>query len=169
MVLDAHVRAFEFFGGACRKGIYDNLKTVVSKVLLGRDRVFNRRFQNLAFHYLFEPVACTPAARWENGQVERQVGFVRQRFFAKRRKFADLDELNQWLADQCRTVASGHRYPEYPGQTVAEVFAAEQASLVRVKVPSTATRKSRPRPPSPPWSVLTATGTACTSRQQANQ
>ncbi len=134
MVLDAHVRAFEFFGGACRKGIYDNLKTVVSKVLLGRDRVFNRRFQNLASHYLFEPVACTPAAGWEKGQIERQVGFVRQRFFAKRRKFADFDELNQWLADQCRTVAAGHRHPEYPGQTVAEVFAREQASLVRVKV-----------------------------------
>jgi transposase len=97
MVLDAHVRAFEFFGGACRKGIYDNLKTVVSKVLLGRDRVFNRRFQNLASHYLFEPVACTPAAGWEKGQVERQVGFVRQRFFAKRRKFADLDELTSGL------------------------------------------------------------------------
>lgn len=135
MALDTHVRAFEFFGGACRKGIYDNLKTVVSKVLLGRDQVFNRRFLNLASHYLFEPVACTPAAGWEKGQIERQVGFVRQRFFANRRKFADLDELNQWLADQCRTLAAGHRHPEYPGQTVAEVFAREQASLVRVKVP----------------------------------
>lgn len=134
MVLDAHVRAFEFFGGACRKGIYDNLKTVVSKVLMGKDRVFNRRFQNLASHYLFEPVACTPAAGWEKGQIERQVGFVRQRFFAIRRKFADLDELNRWLADQCRTVAAGYRHPEHPGQTVAEVFAKEQASLVRVQV-----------------------------------
>ncbi|CAG0972476.1 Insertion sequence putative ATP-binding protein [Anaerolineae bacterium] len=33
MVLDAHVHAFEFFSGACRKGIYDNLK--------------NRKFFNL--------------------------------------------------------------------------------------------------------------------------
>ena len=90
MVLDAHVRAFEFFGGVCRRGIYDNLKTVVTKVLMGKDRVFNRRFQNLASHYLFEPVACTPAAGWEKGQVENQVGVVRQRFFAQRRRFADL-------------------------------------------------------------------------------
>jgi transposase len=29
MVFDAHMRAFEFFGGVCRKGIYDNLKAVV--------------------------------------------------------------------------------------------------------------------------------------------
>jgi len=39
MVLDAHSRAFEFFGGVCRRGIYDNLKAVVTKVLMGKDRV----------------------------------------------------------------------------------------------------------------------------------
>ncbi len=101
MVLDAHVRAFEFYGGACRKGIYDNLKTVVTKVLMGKERVFNRRFVSLASHYLFEPVACTPAAGWEKGQVEKQVGIVRQRFFNQRRKFASLEELNEWLTEQC--------------------------------------------------------------------
>jgi len=75
MVLDAHVRAFEYFGGSCRKGIYDNLKTVVTKIMIGKDRVFNRRFQNLSSHYLFEPIACTPAAGWgertgrKSGQV----------------------------------------------------------------------------------------------------
>lgn len=99
MVIDAHIRAFEFFGGVCCRGIYDNLKTVVSKVLLGKDRVFNRRFQNLASHYLFDLVACTPGAGWEKGQVENQVGVVRKRFFAKRRRFDSLEELNEWLAD----------------------------------------------------------------------
>jgi transposase len=134
MVLDAHVQAFEFFGGACRKGIYDNLKTVVTKVLMGKDRVFNRRFQNLASHYLFEPVACTPGAGWEKGQIERQVGVMRQRLFARRRKFADLDELNQWLRDECRIMAAGQKHPESPGQTVAEVAAKERDSLVSVPV-----------------------------------
>ena len=95
MVLDAHIRAFEFFGGVCCRGIYDNLKTVVIKALMGKDRVFNRRFQNLASHYLFDLVACTPAAGWEKGQVENQVGVVRKRFFAKRRRFASLEELNE--------------------------------------------------------------------------
>jgi transposase len=41
MVLDTHVQAFQLFGGSCRKGIYDNLKTVVSKVLTGKQRFFN--------------------------------------------------------------------------------------------------------------------------------
>ena len=135
MVLDAHVRAFGFFGGACRKGIYDNLKTVVSKVLMGKERVFNRRFTSLASHYLFEPVACTPAAGWEKGQIEKQVGFVRQRFFNTRRKFASLEELNQWLAEQCLQVAATQKHPEFPDRSVADVFAAEQEHLVSVKIP----------------------------------
>ena len=40
MLLDAHVHAFAFFGGVTRRGIYDNLKTVVTKVLMGKDRIF---------------------------------------------------------------------------------------------------------------------------------
>lgn len=135
MVLDAHVRAFEFFGGSCRKGIYDNLKTVVSKILMGKDRSFNRRFQNLSSHYLFEPVACTPAAGWEKGQVESQVKFIRNRFFVPRLKFADLDELNLWLSDRCRTLAAGHKHPEFKDRTVSEYFAIEKEKLVAVSSP----------------------------------
>jgi transposase len=135
MVLDAHIKAFEFFGGACRRGIYDNLKTVVTKVLIGKDRVFNRRFSSLASHYLFEPVACTPAAGWEKGQVENQVGLVRKRFFAMRRKFADLTELNQWLHDQCLTHAASHKHPDTPLLTVHDVFKGERRHLLTVRVP----------------------------------
>ena len=145
MVLDAHVQAFQFFGGACRKGIYDNLKTVVNKVLMGKERIFNRSFLSLSSHYLFEPIACTPAAGWEKGQVERQVGIVRQRLFAKRRKFTDLEELNQWLRDECRTLAAAKKHPEFPDQTVAEVAAKEQESLVPVPVPFDAYQENTAR------------------------
>jgi len=132
MVLDAHVRAFEFFGGSCRRGIYDNLKTVVTKVLLGKDRVFNPRFLQLASHYLIEPVACTPAAGWEKGQVENQVSFVRKRIFVPRVKCADLSELNRYLSDRCRILAAGHKHPEFKERTVAEVFSEEKSRLVCV-------------------------------------
>jgi len=135
MVLDAHIRAFEFFGGSCRKGIYDNLKTVVTKVLMGKVRQFNRRFLNLSSHYLFEPVACTPAAGWEKGQVESQVKFIRQRFFVPRLKFADIDELNLWLKDRCLTMAAGHKHPEFRDRTVAEYFVQEKGHLVAVRAP----------------------------------
>lgn len=130
MVLDAHVRAFEYYGGLCKRGIYDNLKTVVTKVLMGKDRVFNRRFQNLASYYLFEPVACTPAAGWEKGQVENQVGMVRSRFFVQRRRFADLNELNEWLESQCRNHAATARHPEHKDRIIDEVFAEEKNHLL---------------------------------------
>ena len=130
MVLDAHVRAFKFFGDVCKRGIYDNLKTEVTKVLLGKDRVFNRRFQNLASHYLFDAVACTPAAGWEKGQVENQVGVVRKRFFVKRRRFPDLAELNEWLEQECRHHAATARHPERKERTIDKVFAEEKGHLL---------------------------------------
>lgn len=142
MVLDAHVKAFSFFGGACRRGIYDNLKTVVTKVLMGKERVFNRRFQLLASHYLFEPVACTPAAGWEKGQVENQVGLVRKRFFATRRKFTDLAELNEWLRDQCLSYAASHKHPDTPLLTINDVFKEERRHLLTTTVPFDGYRES---------------------------
>jgi hypothetical protein len=56
MVLDVNIRAFAFFGGVPARLIYDNLKTVVDAVFVGKERQFNRRFITLANHYLFETV-----------------------------------------------------------------------------------------------------------------
>ena len=50
MVFDAHDRAFAFFKGACTRGIYDNMKTAVETVFLGKDRQFNRRFLQMCGH-----------------------------------------------------------------------------------------------------------------------
>jgi transposase len=70
MVFDAHDRAFAFFGGACTRGTYDNMKTAVETVFVGKERQYNRRFLQMCSHFLVEPVACTPASGWEKGQVE---------------------------------------------------------------------------------------------------
>lgn len=84
MVFDAHDRAFALFKGTCRRGIYDNMKTAVETVFVGKDRLYNRRFLQMCSHHLVEPVACTPASGREKGQVENQVGLVRERFFTPR-------------------------------------------------------------------------------------
>ncbi len=73
MLFDAHARAFAFFGGVPTRGIYDNMKTAMTSVFTGKERVFNRRFLVMASHYMVEPTACSPAAGWEKGQVENQV------------------------------------------------------------------------------------------------
>jgi len=130
MVFDAHDKAFSFFGGACARGIYDNMKTAVDTILVGKDRTYNRRFQQMCGHYLVDPVACTPASGWEKGQVENQVGVIRRRFFAPRPKFKSLVELNTWLEDRVLSWAKAHPHPELRDKTVWEVFDEERSSLV---------------------------------------
>ena len=130
MVFDAHDRAFAFFRGACRRGLYDNMKTAVETVFVGKDRLYNRRFLQMCGHYLVEPTACTPAAGWEKGQVENQVGLVRERFFTPRLRFKSYEELNAWLLDRCVAYAKAHKHPELADQTVWSAFEAERPSLV---------------------------------------
>ena len=130
MVFDAHRRAFEFFGGVARRGIYDNMKTAVCRILRGKERDFNRRFEELASHYLFEPVACTPAAGWEKGQVENQVRTVRRRLLTPTRKARNLDELNHALQAECLQWAKKQRHPVLKDQTVWSVFESERPSLL---------------------------------------
>jgi len=130
MVFDAHDRAFAFFRGTCRRGIYDNMKTAVETVFLGKDRLFNRRFLQMCSHYLVEPTACTPSAGWEKGQVENQVGLVRERFFTPRLRFKTYEEMNGWLLDQCVAHTKAHRHPERHDETIWEAFQAERPSLV---------------------------------------
>jgi transposase len=52
MVFDAHDRAFAFFKGACTRGIYDNMKTAVETIFIGKDRAYNRRFMQMCGRYL---------------------------------------------------------------------------------------------------------------------
>ncbi len=130
MVFDAQDRAFAFFRGACTRGIYDNLKTAVDAIFVGRERAYNRRLLQMCSHYLIDPVACTPAAGWEKGQVQNQVGLVRERFFTPRLRVKSYEELNAWLLDQCVAYARAHRHPELREQTIWSVFEDERRSLV---------------------------------------
>jgi transposase len=130
MVFDAHDRAFVLFKGTCRRGIYDNMKTAVEAICVGKERRYNRRFLQMCSHYLVDPVACTPASGWEKGQVENQVGFARERFFTPRLRFKSYAELNDYLLDRCITYARAHRHPEFVDRTIWETFEEERPQLV---------------------------------------
>jgi len=106
------------------------MKTAVETVFVGKDRQYNRRFLQMCSHHLVEPVACTPAAGWEKGQVENQVGLVRERFFTPRLRFRSYDELNAWLLDKCLAWAKAHAHPERPERTIWEVFEEERPKLI---------------------------------------
>ena len=132
MVFDAHERGFAFFKGACTRGIYDNMKTAVETVFQGKERKFNRRFLQMCSHYLVEPTACTPASGWEKGQVENQVGLIRERFFTPKVRVKSFAELNDWLLDRCVAYAKANQHPEFKDRTVWQVFEAERANLIAV-------------------------------------
>ena len=134
MVFDAHIRAFEFFGGTSIRGIYDNMKTAVKKVLAGKEREWNAHFERLCAHYRVEPTACTPASGNEKGIVERQVKIARQQFFTPMPEGNSLQELNDRLASQLNTYNKKHKHPEFKDKTIDEVFQMEQQSLVSAPI-----------------------------------
>ena len=135
MVFDAHDKAFLFYGGICQRGIYDNMKTAVEAIFVGKARQYNRCFLQMCSHHLIEPVACTPASGWEKGQVENQVGNLRDQLFRPKPRVKSLAELNTWLADQCVAYAKRTRHPEFKDRAVWEVFQDERSSLIPMRAP----------------------------------
>ena len=99
--LACHERAFAAAGGVPRRGIYDNLKSVVL-AHIGADVRLHPRFADFAAHYGFRPVACAPYRPNEKGRVENAVKYLRGAFLAGR-EITDLTRLNadvrRWLAE----------------------------------------------------------------------
>jgi hypothetical protein len=106
------------------------MKTAVDAIFVGKNRAYDRRFLQMCGHYLVDPVACTPASGWEKGQVENQVGTVRQRFFSPRLRVKSYEELNALLIDKCIAWAKANPHPEMTDRTVWEVFEAERPQFV---------------------------------------
>ena len=98
------IRAFEYFGGATREVLVDNLKAAVISHRIGESVRFNERFIDLAGHYGFVPKACRPRRARTKGKDERMVGYAKHHFFVRYREFESFDQMNelaeQWLRDE---------------------------------------------------------------------
>jgi transposase len=68
---------------------------------LGKERELNETFAEMSSHYLFEPIACTPASGWEKWRVEKQVGDTRRNFFTPLLKGESFEDINNKLKDMC--------------------------------------------------------------------
>jgi len=133
MVMAAHSEAFKFFDGCCKNGIYDNMKTVVKKILVGKDRILNEKFAQMASHYLFKPTLCTPASGWEKGRVEKQVGDTRRNFFTPILKGGSYEEINSHLKEMCLTWSKTRQHPEFKERTILEVYEEEKPHLIKYR------------------------------------
>jgi transposase len=130
MLFDAHNHAFAVWGGVPRRGIYDNMKTAVDRVLSGKQRDVNARFAAMVSHYLFEAEFCNPAAGWEKGQIEKNVQDARHRLWHTAPAFTTLRELNEWLQTRCVSFWQELPHPERHGQSIADVWREEQSLLM---------------------------------------
>ncbi|MCA1678147.1 MAG: IS21 family transposase, partial [Actinobacteria bacterium] len=120
--LEAHVEAFDFFGGAFELVRYDN---PVVKVLRGRRRVEADRFVALRSHYLFESAFTRRGKEGahEKGGVEGEVGRFRRSHLVPVPEVSSLAELNDRLALAC--VADLRRTIRGRPETVGEALARE--------------------------------------------
>jgi transposase len=137
MLFDAHTRSFAALGGVARRGIYDNMKTAVDKVLKGKGRIVNARFAVMCAHYLYDPDFCNVASGWEKGVVEKNVQDSRRRVWidAREKRFGSMDELNAWLAERCMALWNEITHPEHKEFSVAEVLEQERLQMMPMTAP----------------------------------
>jgi transposase len=105
-VIKCHEEAFEYYGGVPKKGLYDNMKTIIVKRNAYGEghHKFHTNFYDFAKHYGFLPRVCKPYSPQTKGKVERTISYIRYSFyhpFIAGKKELDLDELNcgvmEWL------------------------------------------------------------------------
>jgi transposase len=100
--LEAHIRAFEFFGGVPYEILYDRMKNVFIRRVAGKTD-FTQSLVNLAVHYGFSPQVAPAYSPWVKGKIERPMDFVREGWW-RRYNFTDLAAANRditaWLAEK---------------------------------------------------------------------
>jgi hypothetical protein len=74
---------------------------------------------------------CCP----DQGQVENQVGNVREWVFTPKLRFADLAGLNAHLAARCLELARERAHPDQPERRIIEVWEQERAVLRAIPAP----------------------------------
>lgn len=98
--LDAHERAFEYFGGHTREHLYDRARTVCLPSESGKTR-WNSVFKAFADYWGFEPRLCAPYRAQTKGKVESGIKYVKRNFLPGRTFTDQVDfseQLSEWMA-----------------------------------------------------------------------
>jgi len=100
--LEAHERAFQYFGGVFATLRYDNLTSAVRKILRGFRRDETVRFIAFRSHWQFQAAFCTPGEAHEKGGVEGEGGYFRRNHWVPVPQAVDLAALNAQLLAGCQ-------------------------------------------------------------------
>lgn len=130
MMLEALRRSFHFFGGVPRRLVVDNMKVAVLKILTGKNRLWQEKFEGFCAHYLLDPRACTPGRGHEKGQVEKQVDTVRNHFFKPVPRAGSIAELNERLVSQCVEWAKRTAHPEVRAKSIWDMWGEEEEGFL---------------------------------------
>lgn len=109
--LDAHIAAFEFFGGVPQEVLYDRMRNVYIRTLcetrdpndagaepgLGKP-LFTQSLMTLAVHYGFRPRVAPAYGPWVKGKIERPMEFLRESWW-RGYEFTGLARANQDLQE----------------------------------------------------------------------
>jgi transposase len=128
--IEGHLHAFGVLGGVPAGKIrYDNLRSAVSRVLMGRDRTESDRWVLFRSHFGFDAFYCMPGidGAHEKGGVEGEVGRFRRSHLVPVPDVATLAELNARI-DLADAADDGRRI-EGRMRTVGQDFAAEAPLL----------------------------------------
>ena len=104
--LDAHQRAFHYLGGVPSDILYDRMRNVFIRKVLGKSE-FTQGLMTLANHYGFTPEVAPAYSPWVKGKVERPMDFIREGFW---RGYAFIDretanrDLLEWLSEKAERV-----------------------------------------------------------------
>jgi transposase len=100
--LDAHERAFDYFGGHTQEHLYDRPRTVCRPT--GEGILWHPTFQAFAKYWGFEPRLCQPYRAQTKGKVESGVKYLKRNFLVGR-EFVDDVHLGEELLTWQSTVA----------------------------------------------------------------
>lgn len=96
--VDAHVRFFKKINGVTNKVVYDNMRVAVKQFTQkGQTNIPTETLVSMSNFYNYQFEFCNEYSPNEKGNVERSVEFVRRKAFAKRNKFASLEEAQEYL------------------------------------------------------------------------
>jgi transposase len=124
--LDAHLRAFNFFGGVPHRLVYDNLSAAVGLKagLHGPQRKLTERFAALSSHYLFEPCFARPGEGHDKGGVESRGRMIRLQHLTPIPVGQSLSQIATGLQQDLMSQAQTAKNAE--GQTIISRFAEER-------------------------------------------
>jgi hypothetical protein len=127
-LLEAHELAFDYFGGVFRALRYDNMTSVVKKILRGHQRVETERIIAFRSHWGYRSEYCNPAKGNEKGGVEGELGWYRRNCLVPVPEANDLATLNEQLLKTC--VTNRDRTIHGRSMTVGEASQYERAFLL---------------------------------------